>query len=112
MYAYRETLFMMYLESRGVHWLGMGELRQVTAAAVYRRFKEATGTRTLAELSVWLETKPEWIRDAKKREIVPVVWLGRLLLKQSDYTPHWVLTGRGPKRWEPMSEEKGEREHE
>ena len=90
---------MNYWEPEGYHQLGEGKYVAITAEAVLRRMCEATGAKSQRELADWLGVRQSCLSDACRRNIVPVRWLRVLVLKRSDYTPVWVLTGAGEKLW-------------
>jgi len=84
----------------GFHEMGVGEFAGITAADVLERLEEATGTRNLPELAIWLRVSESYLVDTTRKDLIPVSWMRRLVLSGSDYNPVWVLTGQGSKLWE------------
>lgn len=88
-----------YWEPEGFHQLGEGKLVGITAEDVLRRMLEATGANSPQELAGWLGVRQSCLSDATRRNIMPLRWLRLLVEKESDYSPVWVLTGKGEKKW-------------
>ena len=90
---------MTYWEPEGYHQLGEREYAGITTTDVLQRMQEATGVKCLRELADWLGARRSWLSDAQRRNIMPARWLQALVLKLSEYSPVWVLTGQGEKLW-------------
>ena len=73
--------------------LGQGEYAGITAAAVFERMFEATGTTTLVELAQWLGVRQALLSDAKRSGRLPVAWIQLLVNKLPSYSQSWILTG-------------------
>jgi len=84
----------------GFHEMGVGEFAGVTAADVLERMQEATGTKSLSELAGWLGVNESCLAEVTRKGLIPILWMRELVLRDSDYNPAWVLTGRGSKLWE------------
>lgn len=83
----------------GHYRLGAGNLADTTACEVIERFKVATGTTNVKDLANWLDTKECDIADAKRKNIIPYIWLQKLTEKKSEYAPAWVLSGKSGTLW-------------
>lgn len=94
---------MNFWEPEGYHQLGRDLCKDIEWDDVYARFKIATGVTNKSDLANCLEARGSWLNYCRRYQIVPVVWLRRLVFLKNEYTPQWVLRGTGkPKRegWE------------
>lgn len=88
---------MAYWQPEGYHQMGQGEYSGISAEEVLERMKRAAGTKSMLELSTWLNVRQSWLSDARRRNIIPAAWLRALILKKSEYNPVWVISGQGEK---------------
>ena len=79
--------------------MGEGEYVEISAADVIKRMKQATGCTDLHELAICLKASHADIRDAKRRNIIPVVWLRELMKIHGETRPVWLLTGKVDEAW-------------
>lgn len=90
---------MDYYESEGFHQMGQGEYAGISAADVIKRMKQATRCTNLYELALHLKTSHKEIRDAKRRNIIPVMWLRVLVQSHGETSPNWLMTGKIDDAW-------------
>lgn len=95
----RDVEIPLYCGSLGFHQMGQGEYVGILAADVVGRMKQATSRTNLDELAIHLKTCHAAIRDAQRRNIIPVVWLRELMRTHGETSPVWLLTGRIDEAW-------------
>lgn len=88
---------MAYWEPEGFHQLGEDDYEGISAREVLKRMQEATGTTSQKDLADWLEVPQSQLSDVQRRDIIPIRWMRLLIVKQIEYNPMWILTGRGEK---------------
>lgn len=88
-----------YCGALGFYQMGEGEFAGISAASVVKRMKLATHCSNLYELAIHLKTSHADIRDAKRRNIVPKVWLRELMQTHAETSPSWLLTGKIDEAW-------------
>lgn len=86
-------------EPEGFHQMGQGQYAESSAADVIKRMKQATRCTNLYELAIHLKTSHKAIREAKRRNIIPVVWLRVLVQSHGETSPNWLLTGKIDDAW-------------
>ena len=59
-----------------------------------QRVWAVTGLRSITELADFFGTRPAAVSDAKRRRLIPTVWL-RHLSRVLLVNPQWILTGQG-----------------
>lgn len=89
----------LYCGPFGFHRMGEGEYAKVSAADVIERMKKATYCTNLYELAIRLKASHTDIRDAKRRNIIPVVWLRELTLSHGETSLIWIMTGQIDEAW-------------
>lgn len=89
----------LYCGALGFHQMGEGEYVGISAADVVKRMKQATCCTNLYELAIHLKTSHVDIRDAKRRNIIPIVWLRELMRTHVETSPVWLLTGQIDEAW-------------
>lgn len=88
-----------YCGAYGFHQMDQGAYADISAADVIKRMKQATGCANLYELALHLKTSHKNIRDAKRRNIIPVIWLRVLVQSHGETSPIWLLTGQIDDAW-------------
>lgn len=94
-----DTDMPLYCGAYGFHKMGEGEYAAISAADVIRRMKQATRCTNLYELAIHLKVSHVDIRDAKRRNIIPVVWVRELIRTHGETSPLWLLTGKVDEAW-------------
>ena len=89
----------LYCGVFGFYQMDEGQLAGVSAASVVKRIKLATHCSNLYELAIHLKTSHADIRDAKRRNIIPKVWLRELMKTHAETSPIWILTGKIDGAW-------------
>ena len=89
----------LYCGAFGFYQMDEGQLVGVSAASVVKRMKSVTYCANLYELAIHLKTSHVDIRDAKRRNIIPKVWLRELMKTHAETSPVWILTGRIDETW-------------
>lgn len=89
----------LYCGALGFHRMGKGEYAEVSAADVINRMKKATHCNNLYELAIHLKTSHADIRDAKRRNIIPVAWLRELVQSHKETSPIWLMTDQIDEAW-------------
>ena len=88
-----------YCGALGFYQMGKDEYAGISAADVIKRMKEITRCANLYELAIRLKASHADIRDAKRRNIIPVAWLRELMQSHGETSPAWLMTGRIDKDW-------------
>lgn len=94
-----DTQIPFYCGAFGFHQMGEGEYVGSSATDVVKRMKQATRCTNLYELAIHLKTSHADIRDAKRRNIIPVIWLRELVTTHGETSPVWLLTGKIDEAW-------------
>lgn len=89
----------LYCGPFGFHQMGEGEYAGASAAEVIERMKKVTHCTNLYELAIHLKTSYIHIRDAERRNIIPVAWLRELIQSHGETSPIWLMTGRIDEAW-------------
>jgi hypothetical protein len=89
----------LYCGAYGFHQMDEGEYAGISAADVIKRMKHATRCTNLYELAIHLKTSHADIRDEKRRNIIPVVWVRELISTHGETSPIWLLTGKIDEAW-------------
>ena len=86
-------------QPEGCYQMGVGSYAEVTAQSVIDRMQQATATDSPAALAAWLGVKMCCVQDALERNAIPMAWLLTVIMKKTEYTTEWIMTGKGPKLW-------------
>ena len=89
----------LYCGAYGFHQMGEGEYAGSSAADVIKRMKQAAHCTNMYELAIHLKTRYSHMADAKRRNIMPIVWLREFVKKYSETSPRWLLTGEIDEAW-------------
>ena len=89
----------IYCGPFGFHQMGKGGYAGISAEDVIKRMKKATHCTNLYELAIHLKTSHMDIRDAKRRNIIPLVWLRELVQSHGETSPIWIMTGHIDEAW-------------
>lgn len=94
-----ESELPLYCGPLGFHQMGEGDYVGISAAEVVERMKMVTHSTNLYELAIHLKTSHKYIRDAKRRNIIPLVWIRELITSHGETSPAWIMTGRIDEAW-------------
>ena len=89
----------LYCGAFGFHQMGEDKYVGISATDVIKRMKKATHCSNLYELAIHLKASHADIRDAKCRNIIPIVWLRELVQSHEETSPIWIITGQVDEAW-------------
>lgn len=95
----KEETTPLYCGAFGFHRMNEGEYAGSSAADVVNRMKKAANCTNIYELAIYLKTSQPSITDAKRRNIIPIVWLRVFMEKYPETSPVWLLTGEVDEAW-------------
>ena len=77
--------------------------RRIAMNEIFNRIFEASGCKTQHDLAAILEIRQSSVADVKKRNIIPPLWLIKLL-RLNGTNPEWIMTGQGARFLAPAGE--------